>query len=89
MDPAHQKNPLYIKVVAVVCEVLKVKPEAVTPASRIKEDLKADSLDTVSLLMTLEDEFKQPISDDTAATFQTIGDVVDYISSRQKPVTEA
>jgi acyl carrier protein len=66
MDPSYQQDPIFAKTVAVICEVLKVKPEKVTPESRIKEDLGADSLDTVSLLMTLEDEFKEPISDDTA-----------------------
>jgi acyl carrier protein len=83
MDPSYQQDPIFAKTVAVVCEVLKVKPETVTPQSRIKEDLGADSLDTVSLLMTLEDEFKEPISDDTAKTFVTFGDVVAYISSRK------
>jgi acyl carrier protein len=83
MDPSYQQDPIFKKAVAVLCEVLKVKPETVTPQSRIKEDLGADSLDTVSLLMTLEDEFKEPISDDTAKTFVTFGDVVAYISSRQ------
>jgi acyl carrier protein len=83
MDLSYQQNPIFKKTVTVLCEVLKVKPETVTLESRIKEDLGADSLDTVSLLMTLEDEFKQPISDETAKTFVTFGDVVAYISSRQ------
>jgi acyl carrier protein len=83
MDPSYRQDPIFTRMVAVVCEVLKVKPETVTPESRIKEDLGADSLDTVSLLMALEDEFKQPISDDTARTFVTLGNVVAYISSRK------
>jgi acyl carrier protein len=83
MDPSYKQDPIFTKAVSVLCEVLKVKPETVTPKSRIKEDLGADSLDTVSLLMSLEDEFKEPISDETAKTFVTFGDVVAYISSRQ------
>jgi acyl carrier protein len=83
MDRFDLQNPVFTKTVAVIGEVLKVKPETVTPESRIKEDLGADSLDTVSLLMMLEAEFKESISDETANTFVTVGNVAEYIASRQ------
>jgi len=87
METVYQQDPLYAKAVAIICEVLKVKPELVKPESNIKNDLGADSLDTVSLLMSLEDAFKEPISDETALTLETVGDVVAFISSRKTHVT--
>ncbi len=86
MDSVQVQDPLYEKTVAVVCEVLKVKPELVKLESHIKNDLGADSLDTVSLLMSLEDVFKEPISDETALTLETVGDVVAFINSRKNQV---
>ncbi len=66
----------------VVIEILKVTPEKVTRESRFKEDLGADSLDTVTLLMALEDEFKGPISDEDAAKLTTVGAAADFIAAR-------
>ena len=66
----------------VVIEVLKVTPEKVVPESRFKEDLGADSLDTVTLLMALEDEFKGPISDEDAAKLTTVGAATEFIAAR-------
>lgn len=66
----------------VVIEVLRVNPETVTDTSRFKEDLGADSLDTLTLLMALEDEFSGPISDEDASTLSTVGHAIDFISSR-------
>ena len=60
-----------------VCgEVLKVREDAISPQSRIRDDLGADSLDTISLLMTLEDEFKSKISEEEAMGLATINDVM-------------
>jgi acyl carrier protein len=52
------------------------------PSSRFKEDLGADSLDLVTLIMALEEEFKGPISDEEATGLKTIGDVVDFIEKK-------
>ena len=70
------------RVVSVVHEVLKSDPAQITPQSRIKDDLGADSLDQVSLIMALEDQLKVTISDQEAAALVTVGDVINFIESR-------
>ena len=54
----------------------------VTPDSRIKDDLGADSLDVLQLLMTIEEEHGIVIPDEALATFNTVGDIVDYLENR-------
>jgi len=70
------------KVKAVVVEKLGVEPEQVTPEARFIEDLNADSLDIVELIMGLEDEFGLEISDEEAETIQTVGDAIKFIESK-------
>jgi acyl carrier protein len=53
----------------------------VTPSASFKEDLGADSLDVVELVMQLEDEFEMEISDEDAEKIATVGDAVSYIES--------
>ncbi len=73
---------VFERVKSVVEEVLKSKEDLITEQARIKEDLGADSLDTVTLLMALEDEFKGSISDEDAEKLNTVGDVVRYIETK-------
>ena len=54
-------------------------PEAITLNTNIHEDLDADSLDAVEIIMTIEDEFDVEIPDDIAEKLQTIGQIVDYL----------
>jgi len=68
---------------SVIEEVLKPGATPLTPDKRFVEDLGADSLDKISLLMALEQEFSTTISDEEAKGFTTIGAVFDYIKSRQ------
>ncbi len=70
------------KVQKIVVEQLEVKPEEVTPEANFTEDLKADSLDTVELVMALEEEFDIDIPDDAAEKIGTVGAAVDYISKQ-------
>ena len=70
------------RVAAVIKEILRVDTAKIIPTSRIKEDLGADSLDQVSLIMALEDEFKGAISDDEAKGLLTVGDAVKYIEQK-------
>lgn len=67
----------------IIVEQLGVKPEQVTPEAKFIEDLGADSLDTVELVMALEEEFGQEIPDEEAEKLQTVGDVVKYIEEHQ------
>ena len=70
------------RVIAVIQEVLRVDKAKIIPTSRVKDDLGADSLDQVSLLMALEEEFKGSITDDEANELVTVGDTVKFITEK-------
>lgn len=72
------------KVKDIIVEQLGVKPDQVTAEAKFIEDLGADSLDTVELVMALEEEFGQEIPDDEAEKLQSVGDVVKYIEESQQ-----
>ncbi|HPD13829.1 MAG TPA: acyl carrier protein [Planctomycetota bacterium] len=67
----------------IICEKLSVKPEQVNPATSFVNDLGADSLDTVELVMEFEDKFGMQIPDEEAEKIQTVGDAVQYIVDHQ------
>ncbi len=77
-------KPVQEKVKDIVVEQLGVKPEQVTPEAKFIEDLGADSLDTVELVMAFEEEFGQEIPDEEAEKLQTVGDVIKYLEELQK-----
>ena len=56
----------------------------ITKESRIKEDLGADSLDILQLLMTIEEDHGITIPDEELATFETVGDILDFLEKNQK-----
>lgn len=70
------------KVKTIIAEQLGVKPEEVTPTSSFIDDLGADSLDTVELVMALEEEFGIEIPDDDAEKMTTVGDAIKYIEEK-------
>ena len=72
------------RVKAIITEQLGVNPDQVTPDTKFIEDLGADSLDTVELVMALEEEFGQEIPDEEAEKLQSVGDVIKYIEEKQK-----
>jgi acyl carrier protein len=76
---AVSDEQILVRLKKICAEVLKVNEGAIVPESRFKEDLGADSLDTISLLMALEDEFKSAIPDEEAVTLLTVKDVVAFI----------
>jgi acyl carrier protein len=67
------------KVREIVADRLGVDPDEVTPEASFIEDLGADSLDTVELVMALEEEFGIEIPDEDAEKIQTVGDAIEYI----------
>jgi len=67
---------------AVIVEVLGVDPEKVTLEANFREDLEADSLDLVELIMAFEDKFGGEISDDEAQQITTVGEAVAYVQER-------
>ena len=68
------------KVKSIIVEQLGVDEEEVTPDASFVDDLGADSLDTVELVMAFEEEFGIEIPDDAAETIQTFGDAVGFIT---------
>lgn len=76
------EQEIFEKVKAVIADKLSVEPEKITLEARFIEDLDADSLDTVELIMGLEDEFGLEISDEDAEKIRTVKDAVAYIQSK-------
>ena len=68
----------------IIVEQLGVKPEQVTSEAKFIEDLGADSLDTVELVMALEEEFGNEIPDEQAEKLQSVGDVIKYIQDLEE-----
>ncbi|GGH74857.1 acyl carrier protein [Pullulanibacillus pueri] len=71
------------RVKKIVADRLDVDEADVKPEASFKEDLEADSLDVVELVMELEDEFDLEISDEDAEKILTVGDVVEYIENHK------
>jgi acyl carrier protein len=70
------------KVIKIVAEKLNIEEKNVSATSRFQEDLGADSLDIVELLMEIEEEFGQSISDEESERLKTVGDAVKFIGSK-------
>lgn len=70
------------RVKAIIVEQLGVDAERVTREARFREDLDADSLDLVELIMAFEDEFGGEISDEEAQQIKTVGQAADYLQER-------
>jgi len=70
------------RVKSIIAEQLGVKQEEVTPEASFIDDLGADSLDTVELVMALEEEFSVEIPDEDAEKITTVGDAVKYIEEK-------
>ncbi|MCX7123174.1 MAG: acyl carrier protein [Gammaproteobacteria bacterium] len=72
------------RVKTIVVEQLGVKAEQVVPEASLIDDLGADSLDTVELVMALEEEFETEIPDEDAEKIRTVGQIMEYIKARAK-----
>lgn len=70
------------KIKSIIAEQLGVKPEEVTDQAKFVEDLGADSLDTVELVMALEEEFGIEIPDEDAEKMTTVGEAMKYIEEK-------
>lgn len=74
----------YEDVKSIIVELLGVDGAKVTPEARFREDLEADSLDLVELIMAFEEKFGGEISDEDAQKITTVGEAVTYIDSHLK-----
>ncbi len=77
-------KPIEQRVKDIIVEQLGVKPDQVVPTAKFIEDLGADSLDTVELVMALEEEFGIEVPDDQAEKLQSVGDVMKYVEENAK-----
>ena len=70
------------KIKTIIAEQLGVKPEEVTTEASFVDDLGADSLDTVELIMALEEEFEIDIPDEGSGKIKTVGEIIKYIEDK-------
>jgi len=75
---------MFEEVKRLLIKELRLKDVEVTPESRIKEDLHADSLSVLTLLMTIEEEYNITIPDEELMKFRTVGDVVTFLEGLKK-----
>jgi acyl carrier protein len=80
---ALSKEEVQDKVVNIVCGQLGTSQDKVKPETSFINDLGADSLDTVELVMEFEDEFEISIPDEDAEKIQSVGNAIDYIFGKQ------
>ncbi len=75
-------SDVFDRIKAIVIDLLGSDPDQVVPEARFREDLEADSLDLVELIMEMEEEFGGEISDEDAQTITTVGGAVAYLEKR-------
>lgn len=80
---------MFEEVKKVLIKQLKLKDVQVLPESRFKEDLGADSIDTLQLLMTIEEDYGIMIPDEKLSSFVTVQDIVDYLERQKDNVKRA
>ncbi len=77
-----EQTTMFERIRAIIVELLGVDSAKVVPEARFREDLEADSLDLVELIMAFEEEFGGEISDEDAQKITTVGQAEEYIETR-------
>jgi acyl carrier protein len=75
---------VYTKIKGIIVDTLAIDGDEVSPGAHFRDDLGADSLDLVELIMAFEDEFDGRISDDDARSIETVQDAVDYVEEHMQ-----
>jgi acyl carrier protein len=89
MSEAISREQVYTLIQAHLADELDVEAEAITEATRFKEDLEADSLDLYTLVQELEDTYGVHMSDEQAAQILTVGQAVDFVIANDGRTTNA
>ncbi|MBL8859501.1 MAG: acyl carrier protein [Planctomycetes bacterium] len=76
------KPPIEERVIKIVCDQMGTTPDKISRDTSFINDLGADSLDTVELVMEFEDEFEISIPDEDAEKIQSVGNAIDYITGK-------
>jgi acyl carrier protein len=76
------RDQIFAEIKEFLLDALPLTEERITTEARFQEDLEADSLDLVELIMTLEEKYGIKISDEEAAGIKTVGDAVDFVAAR-------
>lgn len=71
------------KIKEILAEQLSVDPDKITMDSLLEEDLDADSLDAIDIVMSIEDEFRNEVPDEVIADMKSVGDIVNFIENNQ------
>lgn len=74
---------VFEKVVQILAEQLSVDPDKITMDSMLEEDLDADSLDAIDIVMSIEDEFGIEVPDEAITNMKSVGDIVNFIENNQ------
>jgi acyl carrier protein len=83
-DTQDTMNDVQERVTAIIVDILGVDEDKVIPEASFREDLGADSLDLVELIMEFEEQFEATITDDEAKSINTVGDAINYIEERMR-----
>lgn len=75
-------DEVFEKIKEIITELLDVDDDKITPDARFREDLEADSLDLVELIMEFEERFGGEISDEDAQKITTVGEAVNYVKTK-------
>jgi acyl carrier protein len=78
----NKKEELLAKIAPIIAEQLKIKPAEIKLSSRLIDDLSADSLDAVEIVMGIEEKFNVEIPDEEIDKIKTIEDIVDYLARK-------
>ena len=76
------RDQIFAEIKSFLLDALPLTEDRITPEARFQEDLEADSLDLVELIMTLEEKYGIKISDEEANKIKTVGNAVDFVASR-------